>query len=521
MKYIKFFEAFENKILGNILSFLKNKNLGNKEKFIKQFKSITSHFNIPISKISDSDVEYLNTSKAIKVKNKNIKGSSIKTINFNDGTVVYNARMYCIKFWFSLDNGYLGYTGVGYNYLSNGLNTIYNDDEIYYIKEDLNIKTGTLSDVNYEDLKTGDKVIGYLGNNSTKRNLLLSTIYNDGINIYAIQNYKDGARSSNNDWMRYGTYSFKLYLIRDKIILEDHIGLYKYTENEFTLSYSNIKEYYLFNLPVDKNFKLQVWNKNNLNYMDMIKNSEYCIILYLNNKYSLEEIRNKRIEAKSDALKLINDDLIKKQNIKRYFDKILFNMGFHVDTKGLRNLQKIQNMCLCDEYSIIASYKQLPSIHNIHNLTFNLYNMLKYNNKKYLSVLIDEYEYVLNAGKNCKKRYEEAYSIIMKSNNKELIEIFSFIIEIGTKIKNYISSQDIQTIEDMEILTFKIKSIRDLLYSNYIGLNGPIENKTLSIINTFDDIENLRLKMDVKIENVDDQIKRLKHIDKYITSILK
>ena len=96
MKYLILFESFESNILSKMINFL-NKKIDNtsKQKFEHKIKTLISQFDIPIDKINDKDIKYLNKNQAIKLRN-------IDNIDNNRG-------IYCLKFWFSIDDGYLGF----------------------------------------------------------------------------------------------------------------------------------------------------------------------------------------------------------------------------------------------------------------------------------------------------------------------------------------------------------------------------------------------------------------------------
>ena len=64
------FESFESNILSKMINFL-NKKFDNtsKQKFEHKIKTLISQFDIPIDKINDKDIKYLNKNPAIKLRN--------------------------------------------------------------------------------------------------------------------------------------------------------------------------------------------------------------------------------------------------------------------------------------------------------------------------------------------------------------------------------------------------------------------------------------------------------------------
>jgi hypothetical protein len=113
-----------------------------------------SYFDDELEKVmKDNDIKYLNRNQALKLRNEKESDS-----------------IYCLKFWFSMDEGYLGFTGTGnvtmdFNeYIkgsrrrrnSEGKNSPFTNRELDYIKSDLDIKTGFLEPVkNYENIQQG------------------------------------------------------------------------------------------------------------------------------------------------------------------------------------------------------------------------------------------------------------------------------------------------------------------------------------------------------------------------------
>ena len=105
MKYLMLFEAFEANALSKMMTFLGKKVDNNsKGRFLDKLKRLISNFDIPIDKIVDKDVKYLNRNAAIKLKNEEDSESTFAPTH---------QHLYCLKFWFSVDEGFLGFTGTG------------------------------------------------------------------------------------------------------------------------------------------------------------------------------------------------------------------------------------------------------------------------------------------------------------------------------------------------------------------------------------------------------------------------
>ena len=140
----------------------------------------------PLNKLTDDFIQYLPFKKAILLK--------------NDKDVSNRKGIWVIKYWFSVENGYLGYTATGNKtYTFREPKTIHNSPnrkdppftnrELDYIKKNIT-ETGIICRVtDYSKLKTGQVVIGIFGGD-----IAIATVYVDNRDrVYAIQNVASGS----------------------------------------------------------------------------------------------------------------------------------------------------------------------------------------------------------------------------------------------------------------------------------------------------------------------------------------
>jgi hypothetical protein len=71
LKYIQIFEAFESKILGKTLAYIKEPN--DKSKFFDQIKRLCKNIDYPLSKMSDDYFEYFFSFIKKIIINKNMR----------------------------------------------------------------------------------------------------------------------------------------------------------------------------------------------------------------------------------------------------------------------------------------------------------------------------------------------------------------------------------------------------------------------------------------------------------------
>jgi hypothetical protein len=68
MRYLKLFEAFESETISKVMKFVNSKiGRNDKARFRRSLIDVLKSFNIPIDKIKESNVSYLNKSKALKI----------------------------------------------------------------------------------------------------------------------------------------------------------------------------------------------------------------------------------------------------------------------------------------------------------------------------------------------------------------------------------------------------------------------------------------------------------------------
>ncbi len=554
MRYISLYEAFESSTISKIVKYLTNKiSKNDSKKFVNSLKKLKSIYDFPIDKISEDVVEYISTKKALKIDNR-------KEI-FNTWGV------FCVKFWFSLDKGYIGYTGVGdkrmeFNKYKNNRGNRNRDtehftiDDIDYIKNTLNVKTGKLKRLKYDDyrnIRHGDQVIGFFNESRSRRTLDKAKIFLDGDLMYAIQGVSSGTDPQydhisidETNWRDWGRYSWS---IGDRYSPNsDHRCLYKYTPDNnplsiegFDINNSDDPSPFDFNLPMTSRGELVNWGDDNHSLggsydWEPIENSDFCIVFYLDNmldpdKASFYEkpsqISKQRSEDKEGATKLMTDADIKKQNIDRYLRKLINKMGISKDTMDLRNLQKFISTILCGDYSAFSLYGDRPRVIGIFRFGENINNIMKTGSddkEYYFNKLVDFYQSNTKEYNDIKNNMISNLSIVRSyigSDHEDILEYFELMFSIGTYIKDYISKQNINTIEDINFTYHKIASIHNVFHDNLLT---PSSSNLRNLLSEFSyrlvkrDVESYlsrRSSLDLK-----NDIIKLKKIEKYVKSIL-
>lgn len=563
MKHIKLYEAFESNAISGVLKYIKRK-IGDKESksFLSGLKTIIKNYEYPIDKISNDNVRYLSAKKALPIK------SNLPT----------DSGIYCLKFWFSLDKGYIGYTGVGDRVMSKNrfssiesgsrVSDTITSDVVDYIKNTLNIKTGKMYRVtDYSNLQHGDVVIGLFGYDLDLNRVSKAKIFKDRNRLYAIQDVASGSSPAYvhgdmyqlGNWRDWGNSSWSLgYDYSPEV---DHKYLYKYTEDDTPLDIDDYNQetsveenHYLYNLPINSYGTLMDWsryrgeNTSIYNWKD-IEDADFCIIIYLDNMLKSEFKKTtakseERKELRKGAISLMTEKELRNANIDRYMKKMLNKMGISPEKVDLKNLQKYISSNIIGDYSYFSINRNKPDLNDTKRFTqriLELFRMIKeygdsgkveiedfYNDrivKPYIENNLKSSEYKKSYDNGYRKYINAISSIKDEKNRKDFKEYLETCKDIGVYINRYVSSQEINSIDDYIFLCSKIISIRSVMWDDnfknisvlarHMVENLATENE-LSIV--IDYINSMSVR---HIDEYKEDIKRLRKVKSYVESILK
>jgi hypothetical protein len=520
MKYLMLYEAFESNVLSKTVKYIKTKvGKNSANAFLNNLKFIKDQYDLPIDKISDSDIKYLSAKASINIKPESVENKW---------------GVFAIKFWFSVSDGFLGYTGIGnfqYNYTSYSRNRNkighFSKTEIDIIKNNLGINKGILSKVeNYNDLRSGDKVILYLNYHKNSVDLKIGEIWREDDQLFVLQNSHDGEAP-------YGDYRSRGYRYGWSIgdvnyPADDHNSLHRYveTDDDLKLDYDDgdsSEDYsiYDFNLPFSGS-NLTDWGSGNVSE-NAIEGADFSIILYLDNilKKDLKKPGEKKLARtaqKSGAVALMDDATIKNTNIDRYFRGIIDKMG--ISDKGindLRDLQKIALKSILGKWSFFSIYRQDPDLDRILNMSDYIKNFMKSGDEYYLRTGIDYYKRITDTHRNIMKTYNRSYEEFKNlDKSDDLQKLFDMLLEIGEMITNWVKSLDIKTIGELNICYYKLVTIRRIIIDD----NITISNAMLRFVSDFIYEDNEYWVGALSDKDLSDDIKRLENLKVYIQSIL-
>ena len=492
MKYLKLYEAFKSKGISNTLKFLKEKvGQSSTESFIYSLKEFMGNIDFPIDKISDDNIKYMSAKKALTLK--------------KEEPVTNEKGIWVIKYWFSLDKGFLGYSATGNeerdlttnNYSGNdGLREQrkFTDSELEYIKENIT-RTGEIWPVSdYNKLKTGDTVIGIFDSSSYTEKISFAKIFvdeGDNNRVYGIQGVADGSEPLNRDWINYrqfGNLSWWMYRNRENNdIGSDHTKLYYWRQSQDELHYieppveskkevevEEVKEVdpLTYNLPLSNRFSFSSWGRGSSITKNDIEKADFALVLYFDDLINPEvdaehyerpsDTRGVRRQEKEGATKLMSDSEIKKMNIERYIQKLVVSLN--ITETEFYNLEKIVSKNLSQEFSYISIWIQRPDWTDLGDFANYLYQIvdnegsdksyyLERVKKMYSDKTKRYYEQLI--------RYQESKKYLKDSS--DLKKIFDEIFKLGKEINDHFVGKELNSIDDLWLCKKRIQSLYDFM----------------------------------------------------------
>lgn len=517
---MKLFEAFESDTVTETIKFL-TKKIGkeNADFFKTNLKRIKTNLNVPIDKISDDDVLYTTKNKAIKI--------------IADGPIDNRLNMYCLKYWFTVEEGLLGVTAIANeNFVGNNGtemgstgDKLYDEEELNYIKFEIGLRTGKLKPVTLYEVKTGDIVVVKLDYEYvTKGEIFID----EDDSIYVLQNRTSGSSPYSNWRDRGYRYAFRLGMSKARP-RGDQSNLCLYTEDEEPLSY-DIDFTFRNNILLNGNLRYDTWDSEN--EKDVIRKADFCIVIYLDRLSKLgttDVTKAKRIDSRQGAVALMSDEYIKKANIKRYSEQMFRKFNISPESIDLTNISKILSNLVLGKDSFLYITSDSNNLYYLSGFAEHLYGLFQVDDEDKESSykhLIDFYDTTNNIrGKNIIKHYDDNKKMIERSNEDIKIRLqglYNKYIEIGTFIDNYIKSNEYETIDDIIILYHKLESIRKITMND----NFKIKDYTIrSIMERFHEslrynINSYSFSHDLK-NNYEPTIESLDKQFRYVKSVLK
>lgn len=485
MKYIKLFEAFDSSKLSKTLAFI---NKESRKKFISMLKSVTNVIDFPVSKLSDEYFQYLSFSRALNLNytyenepcdatskdsypDYYVPGSSCVNGHVDrkwgkgirsaictkcQGTGIKPRKEYevkWIKFWFDKDGNYITSTLTDGKIRSqskgiseSGISLELKD---YEIEKDLTLEELTR-------LETGTPVYVSLENHRTV-GIIWKSIYGS---TYIIQNDKSGDQDRNsNEWRKFGNYS---WIITSSYDYGEFAKLLKPKDKLYEIEEPNP---YTWNAPFDSRYGQ--FNISNSALVDkLLSNAHFAIVMnFLDLKKSsfkpASRISSERGEIKSGAFK--SDDEFRNINLQNYISTLIKNAKLPSD---IENLNQTIIRFIGGAYAgiYILRGRSQSDLNDFITHLYRIFNDVdKENNYRYaLEYLRSMIEQNLRFNRDISSSINEVKVMINKNKTMEYLPVLESILDLNSTINDKIKSMKFETIEDIEIVSEKIRSIRNV-----------------------------------------------------------
>lgn len=543
-KYILLFEAFSARTISKTLAFL-NKEVGKEQKnaFLNAIKRLQDSYDLPIDKIDDSCLEYLGKRDAVMIK--------------NDEPVSNPDGIYCLKFWFSLDKGYKGYTYTGNTIKSKVSKPRRLTSENITIKdlEGVGITSGSITTLSGDisHLKTGDKIVGIFNDDIEELFQIATAFVGRNGQRFAIQNYTSGGAPEEGNWKQYGRSSWNISG-SDGYKGDDNHKLAKYVDDGKELNINGVKigeptkppeptvDVMEFNLPMRRKDPKSWWTDSFDSIVNMtdIDTSDFAIILYYDKLYSSigerpSILRKAREEEKTGAYALLKNEEIKQANINRYMDSVCDGLGLNYNNElSPRNLQKLVVKVLNGNLALMyigfrdANSRLQRLISDIAYLLDEYQSCSKPLSGRQKERVDERYQSLTRRIKDYysdntlsldKDRTKELIKMLGDNNKEEELKIFQRILSIGDYITTSLISNPINTIEDLRLIDIKLNTIRNIMGNDYLRLTSYVRNTLDALRNDSGDAYYYINKVKEN-EGYEKANARLDLLERYIKSIL-
>jgi hypothetical protein len=494
LKHIQIFEAFESRILSKTLGYINTSDKGN---FMDRIKRLCKTIDFPLSKMSDEYFEYLPFKSALsraamtgdepceatsksefpeyavageKCTNGKIKrqwGSRTRDvvcpICSGSGVKPKRSEVKLVKFWFTSEGRWVattlvdGITRSGRNKTGSKFSTNFSDYTVGSTISSLNsLRGGEIASL----IIGGDQLIAY--------------IYKEGNRYYAIQNSKSGSSPSGNTWKNYGRYSWALgggeysdlKVLTPKAKVEDKEEVDPYTWNTgIEFSYSGIRA----NTSTDVQTQIKDAHFGIVFDYGKLRKSEFETV---QDTEASRQIAKKGSKLDPDQ----SDEAIKKKNIERYVSLLSQKLDISDD---IANCNRLVIRSLGHKSALYIAYGS--------NIYSNLGTIIDYyikfmsastdrDKKMYAEEISDRTTDMFKAGMKRATQSDEVIKNIksrLKSSNRDekYFQILDLTQKLSDAIYDNIKNFQINDIEDLEVVTQKISSIRNVLKSDRYGLS--------------------------------------------------
>jgi hypothetical protein len=513
LKYIKLYEAFDSNILSKVMGYIKDK-----KGFINVLRNVCNYINYPESKLSDEYFEYLPFNKALskidtvkdepcsadsvdtfgssgiegeKCNNGRIKRKWGKTIRNVECTVCggtglspKEVNIKLLKFWFNKDGEYITTTAV--------------DGKMITDKGEMDdYELGDI--VNSSDQLEHGNMVSF---RVRGRKPVHGFIYVTSGQKYVIHNSEQylGNYPNNSEWRKYGKYSWN-------ITHNDFDSIQKLIPIEGIDYYNYNKKYYSGKI-VNSSIK------------DDVKDAHFALILDFDKLKKSDFTKRSEIKfGRKDRIKgslidkEMSNELIKKRNIQRYFDELSKRMNIVED---ISNANKLIRRSLFNKNIALIVIRSTDIITSLNKIMWSYYYLMddKRDKSEVIKLIDISSNQLYNIAKELNDDYIENIDRIKNTlikNDPLFEESLNILNDISTIIYNKLTSINLESIEDIDALYFKISTIRDIIRLGRFDYVDNFINYYCGAVRNDNYIRYLS-GFDTRINEVNKNLKRVKSI---------
>lgn len=502
LKYLKLFEAFESIKLTKTLGYIDKES---KDRFISQLKGICDKLSFPLSQLNDEMFQYLPYSKALKVdvkkeekpcvgtsislfgsghgikgekceggRIKRMWGSRVRTVECPNcggkGIEPPKEQLKIIKFWFTKDGQMVTTTGcdgtqkklapvsiTGYKIK----NTIYSDNR------DWRDRLMSIEHLTPIILKT---------NNNARE--IKAIFYKENSDLFCIQDTYDGGHPSGRTWRSFGRYSWNVS------------GRDFYSISILEPGESDEEEKTEID-PLTYNYQLQFGWRGDLsldkrrNVEEFIKNAHFALVfdyekLKESDTKKVPEIRSEREELKSGSKLTVTDEMVRKQNIQRYMNKIAERSDVVSDVS---NVKAVTSRMIGSQYCLYIVIPRSRFEDNFSRIINKYLEIMALKEREYdgtshyvdglKQFIKDSYETTSGDINDIRKSLTYCRNKLSQDPDKKVyLDLLNTLDEVSKQINEKILSLPFDCIEDLEVVKSKILSIRNLFNADTYNLSN-------------------------------------------------
>jgi len=500
LKHIQLFEAFDSKVLSKTLGYIKDPN--DREKLFTQIKRVCKIIDYPLSELSDDYFEYLPYKKALKVaamtgdepceatsksefpqyavegakcengKIKRLWGARTRDVvcPVCNGTGVKPKRseLKLLKFWFTSEGKYVATTMV--DGIIRGIQSTSSGSSISHKMSDYIIGDRV---ENLTNLNGGETVKVNIGGDD-----MIAYILKDGRRYYAIQNKANGSTPdgmSSRVWQKFGRYSWALGggEYRNMFIAIPKVKRKDVEEEADPLTWN-----------VACNFSYSGIQPSSSDVETLIKEAHFAIVfdfgkLRKSEFKTIDDTKGERKETKRGS-KLDpsqSDEEIRKRNIERYVNTLSQRLDI---TKDIANCNRLIMRSLGGKKGALYVVYSTDIYSRFSNTISEYLRLMTEtddrNKKSYAESISDRSEELFKIGMKRSSSTAKTIKEIkdkLRSNNQDEVffKVFDELDEISEAIYNNLNNYQVDSIEDFEVVSQKISSMRNILKSDRYGLS--------------------------------------------------